>query len=195
MMEEPTPGLQKLQEDLEILKTMAAQMAAYLPSDVLFWPLHSVTMPRLTLGGYLMRQHRLVALFNLLTQEQQNQLQAAMTEYHTALEDRTVIFEQKAHKELDSRLRQWSEHLRDMRADRGRAVNYATAAEIRVMIEVMMQQLQKFPYQLSSEYVYRLKNVDSGLLARWRKGPFVWPEEWQSAYPQTEFWWLYGEPK
>ena len=195
MTVDKTPGLQKLQQDLEIIVAMAAQMEAYLPSDVLFWPCTLSSMPRLTLGGYLMRQHRLVALFDLLTQAQQNQLQAAMTEYHTALEDRTVIFEQKAHKELDSRLRQWSEHLRDMRADRGRAVNYATAAETRVMIEVIARQLQKYPYQLNPEFGYRLKNIDAGLLAHWQKGAFVWPDEWQSAYPPTEFWWLYGEPK
>ena len=142
-----------------------------------------------------MRQQRLIALFDLLTPAQQGQLQAAMTLYHTALEDRTVIFEQKAHKELDSRLRQWSEHLRDMRSDRGLAVNYGTAVEVRVMIEALARQLQKFPYQLNPEFIYRLKNVDAGLLASWSKGDFVWPEEWQAAYPKAEWWWLYGRPK
>ena len=195
MNDQSSPGLEKLAQDLETLTAMAEQMMDYIPSDVMFWPLHSLAMPRLTLGGYLMRQQRLVALFDLLTETQQGQLQAAMTRYHTALEDRTVVFEQKAHKELDSRLRQWSEHLRDMRSDRGKAVNYATAVEVRAMIEAMVRQLQKFPYQLSADFLYRLKNVDAGLLAAWNKGEFVWPEEWADAYPRAENWWLWGTPK
>ena len=57
----------KLTRDLSILVAMAAEMETYLNSDVLFWHMSTSHMPALTLGGYLMRQHRLLALRDLLT--------------------------------------------------------------------------------------------------------------------------------
>ena len=57
---------EKLAQDVPILSAMAAEMANYLDSDILFWPLSGSRMPRLTLGGYLMRQQRLLILKNSL---------------------------------------------------------------------------------------------------------------------------------
>ena len=71
-------GNNKLMRDLSILAAMAAEMEAYLNSHVLFWHMSSSRMPALTLGGYLMRQHRLLALRSLLTGEQLSELDAAV---------------------------------------------------------------------------------------------------------------------
>src|SRR5688500_2426298 len=55
----------RLSEDLEVLEAMAAEMNEYLKSEVLFWPMRQGNLPRLTIGGYLMREHRLRALAEL----------------------------------------------------------------------------------------------------------------------------------
>jgi len=175
---------------------MAAEMEAYLKSDVLFWRMSKFSVPALTLGGYLMRQHRLLLLRDLLTQNQQADLSSTVALYNSSLVERIVRFEQKAHRELDARLRQWGEYLKDV--DRGVAAkssNYSTAVEVRAMIISITDQLQLAPYNLSRQVPQQVALLDSQLRRSWEPGDFVWPNSWQPAYPTVEYWWLYGKPK
>jgi len=55
-------GSERLAQDAAVMGAMAGQMAEYLDSEILFWPLGRGNMPMLTLGGYLLREHRLLAL-------------------------------------------------------------------------------------------------------------------------------------
>lgn len=57
-----TNGIKKLNNDLDILQSMVEELANYLSSDVLFWPLFKSSYPKMTLGGYFMRQRRLQRL-------------------------------------------------------------------------------------------------------------------------------------
>jgi len=185
-----------LTQDLEILVAMTAEIETYLNSDVLFWHMSKSRMPRLTLGGYLMRQYRLLLLQDLLTDAQQTDLNTAVTQYNNILVEKIVRFEQKAHRELDARLRQWGEYLKDV--DRGVASttsNYRTAVEVRAMITAIIGQLKLAPYRLDQRIPQQVALLDNHLQWLWEHGSFVWPEEWQPAYPQMEYWWLYGNPK
>ena len=186
----------KLIRDLKILAAMAAEMETYLNSDVLFWHMSTSGMPALTLGGYLMRQHRLLALRNLLTGEQLSELDAAVYEYNSALVEKTVRFEQKAQREMDARLRQWSEYLKD--AEQGIATsssNYSTAVEARAMVTAIQDQLQLAPFTLHERARQQSELLDNQLRRLWEPGDLVWPEEWKPAYPLMDYWWLYGKPK
>ena len=186
----------KLIRDLKILAAMASEMEPYLNSNVLFWHMSTSGMPALTLGGYLMRQHRLLALRNLLSGEQLSELDAAVFEYNGALVEKTVRFEQKAQRELGARLRQWSEYLKD--AERGVATsssNYGTAVEARAMIAAIQDQLQLAPFTLDGRTLQQSELLDNQLRRLWEPGELVWPKEWQPAYPQMDYWWLYGKPK
>lgn len=186
----------KLQHDLAILTAMADEMADYLRSDVLFWPMSSGGMPKLTLGGYLMRQFRLLALGDTLQPAEQQQLSRAVSTFNQALVERVVRFEQKAHQELEARIRQWGEYLRDLEKDRDMGpAGYGTAVETRAMIAVLVEKLQKRPYQLQPRIMPRIDLLDQNLRHFWEPGPFVWVAAWQPAYPQADFWWLYGQPK
>ena len=64
-----------------IVVAMVDEMREYILSDILFWPMASSNMPRLTLGGYLMRQHRLLLLSGQLMAEEQAQLHDVMDQY------------------------------------------------------------------------------------------------------------------
>jgi hypothetical protein len=187
-------GTQKLKQDLEILERMAAGMEEYLKSDVLFWTMGRTDMPQLTLGGYLMRQRRLLLLRHLLDEAGRVRLDQAINQYKQALVDRLVRWEQKAHQELEARLRQWQEHLRDIRNKQTR-VNYATAAEVRTMIAAFLEELEEPPYQLDANIPRRLNALDRELQNHLQPGGLIWPEEWQPAYPREEYWWLYGRPR
>jgi hypothetical protein len=187
-------AIQKLQQDLEILERMAASMEEYLKSDVLFWTMGRTDMPQLTLGGYLMRQRRLLLLRHLLDEAGEKRLDQAVFQYGQAIADRVVRWEQKAHQELEARMRQWQEHLRDIRNKQTR-VNYATAAEVRTMIAAFLEELEEPPFQLDANIPRRLNALDRELQNHLQPGNFIWPEEWQQAYPREEYWWLYGRPR
>lgn len=180
----------KLSKDLHILEAMANEMDAYLKSETAVWPLGG-SLPKLTLGGYLLRQHRLLALADQLSPAQWQLLETAVAQFNAALADKVVRTETLAHDELERRLRQWSSYLSESRQSQ-RAVNYETAVENRAIIQALIGFLQQAPYQLDQRITQQLKVWDNGLGQQWQKGPFVWEESWQAAYPAGEYWWLYG---
>jgi hypothetical protein len=183
----------KLTQDVTILAEMAGEMADYLRSDVLYWQMMKGGLPKLTLGGYLMRQHRLLALPELLTDEEQAVVDTAVTQFNHTLVEKIVRLEQKAHQELEARIRQWAEYLKDFRWERGAAAaGYTSAVENRVMITAVIDKLQMPPYQLNTRLTEQLALLDGNLRSHWRSGPFLWPQAWQSAYPKADYWYLYG---
>ncbi len=183
----------KLGRDVTVLAAMANEMDDYLRSDVLFWQMEKGGLPKLTLGGYLMRQHRLLALPALLSDEEQTIVNTAVTQFNQALVEKIVRLEQKAHQELEARIRQWNEYLKDFRWEQQAALaSYGSAVETRVMLTSLMDKLQIPPYELDARIVRQVTSLDSNLRSRWRSGPFIWPESWQPAYPKTDYWYLYG---
>jgi hypothetical protein len=186
----------KLHKDILILTAMAADMVQYLDNDVLFWSMSSGAMPKLTLGGYLMRQHRLLALADSLEVGELQMLNTAVFQFNQALIERIVRFEKKAHTEIEARIRQWGEYLRDLeREEFPSKSGYATAVEARAMLAALVNKLQNRPYQLQSRIRPRIDVLDKSLQRFWEPGQFIWEDAWQPAYPQTDYWWLYGVPK
>ncbi len=188
-------GVERLREDLDILEAMAADMDEYLRSDVLYWKMSEAQMPMLTLGGYLMREYRLLALRDLLDAAEQARLDTAVAQYNQALEGKVVRFEQRAQEELGVRARQWGRYLDDMRQEpKVAGINYETAVTNRAMITALLDRLQTPPYRLDGGLTETIEAFDKGLRTHWQKGEFVWPADWKPAYPQEKYWWLYGRP-
>lgn len=187
-------GTEKLQEDLGVLEAMVAEMADYLQSDVLFWPMVPTGMPKLTLGGYLMRVQRLQALANLLSEADRKRVETAVNAFNDLTQEKVVRLEERAHTELEARIRQWGEALNEFKGETSLSY-YRTAVEARLMIELLVHKLQSFPFQLNPRIMSQVKLLDLNLSNKWQRGDFIWSEEWQPAYPQSEFWWLYGRPK
>ncbi len=187
---------EKLRQDLKIVEAMSVEMDDYLISQTLFWPLADASLPRLTLGGYLMRQHRLTALRALLDPDEQARLDAAVTQFNKALVEKVVRFEQRAHEELHARLRQWSEYLRELsHVSIAAGDYYASAVETRAMIAALLDKLEMPPYELDKRVLDELNAYDRALRNYWSAGEFIWPAEWQPAYPRSDYWWLYGRPR
>ncbi len=189
-------GDEKLARDVDILAAMAQEAPDYLDSDVLFWPLSGISAVKMTLGGYLMRQHRLLALQDQLDAAQAATVDTAVVQFNQALVERVVRFETKGNHEIDARLRQWSEYLRDV--EQGVAAtssNYATAVDARVMLTALKEALEMPPYRLAADATRKMDLSDLQLRRLWVPGDFVWPEEWAPAYPPGVYWYLYGEPR
>jgi hypothetical protein len=187
-------GTEKLYDDLDVMAAMAAEMDEYLRSDVLFWPLRNSDLPRLTLGGYLMRQHRLLELRDLLDAEAQERLHDTIHQFQSALSEKIVRSEEKAHEEAGARLRQWQQYLREVK-EGVEIAYYASAVDTRAMLEALVAQLRISPYELDQEVPRQLATLDRELSRYWEPGNFVWPVEWKPAYPQNEYWWLFGRPR
>ncbi|HSG17432.1 MAG TPA: hypothetical protein VLE70_14055 [Anaerolineae bacterium] len=189
-------GTDRLKKDLIILETMAAEMDEYLRNDHLFWPLSDSSLPRLTLGGYLMRQHRLIALRKMLDEEEKVRLDAAEEQFNMALVEKVVAFERKAHDELRARLRQWNEYLKELKqVSLSAGTYYPSAVEARAMIAALLNKLETRPYQLDRRVLNEVAAYDRVLANYWEAGDFTWPEAWTAAYPRQKYWWLYGRPR
>ncbi|UCG24130.1 MAG: hypothetical protein JSW55_18735 [Chloroflexota bacterium] len=193
---EVSEATERLKKDLVILEAMAAEVDEYLRNDTLFWPLGDSTLPRLTLGGYLMRQHRLLALRKMLDEEEKARLDAAEEQFNAALVEKVVAFENKAHEELRARLRQWQEYLKELQQVSLAAGDYyPSAVETRAMIAALLSKLEMRPYKLDRRVLNEVAAYDRVLANYWAAGDFAWPEAWTAAYPRQKYWWLYGRPR
>ena len=187
----------KLQKDLDILEAMAEQMSSYLRMDTLFGPL-GPNYPKLTLGGYLMREHRLLALQDTLTPAEQDRLLKARQTFENIVMEWVVATEKKAEKEIDARLRQWQETIRDLRENAPRNwPYYKTSIEARVMLQALISMLSAPPFKLDETIPSRLSVLDQAHYAAWHSNAqlFVWDEDWAVAYPAADYEYLYGKPR
>ncbi len=182
-----------LDNDLNILERFAELTPTYLSSEALFYPT-GPNIPEMTFGGILLRQHRLLLLKHLLHLPEQYRLDVAIANFQAALDNNIVRFEKKCYRELSARLRQWKEYLRDLQQDKSVFSYYKSAVEPRVMIDVILQQLNLPPYSPPEYTQERVLKLDVLLQMRWLDGAFVWHEAWQPAYPHETFWYLYGSP-
>lgn len=174
---------------------MADGMADYLRSTNLFGRTGG-NMPKLTLGGYLLRRHRLLALKSLLSVSEQAQLDAAVAKVDALLSQNIVRSEAKAQQEVEARLRQWQANVADIRRDAKAFFHtYPTVSETRTMLAHLLDMLSSYPYQVDEELGERLELIDVGLRNLLQTSEYVGPEEWDVAYPRDEYWWLYGRPR
>ncbi len=186
---------QIIEQDLRVMEQMAAEMDAYLISECTHWVMGNGEMPPLTIGGYLMRYDRLTILCKKLRLEDQVRVRQAAALYDEALKEKVVRFEARAHQELHGFISGWVRHLKTLASCKGDYTpKYAKLVDTRVVIDAIMKRLEKFPYQLDRKVAEELNSLDKNLHSRWQKGAFVWDEMWQPAYPQDEYWWLYGQP-
>ncbi len=185
-----------LSRDLQILEKMSSDMDAYLKSESMHWVIGNGDVPRLTIGGYLMRQERLIFLCEKLDVEDQQRLQKGVEQFRRTLKEKVVLFEKRAHQELHARLGEWVGYLRSLKKyGSSRAAKYASVVDTRLVIEVVVDKLHMPPYQLQSQIPEELDTLDQNLRDRWQEGEFVLPAVWQPVYPRQKYWWLYGHPK
>lgn len=185
-----------ISHDLLILEEMAANMGFYLDSNAVDWTIPRVNMPKLTIGGYLMRQHRLEILASLLKPQDTARLRASIEIFDGSLLERIVRFETRAHQELHNRISEWMGHMRELGSRMTSGVNYYSGiVDTRVVITSLIERLQTQPFKLESGIVDKVDALDKNLRARIDDHPFIWEPIWITAYPRDKYWWLYGRPK
>ncbi len=184
------------ERDLYTLETMVAHLPDYLISDSTAWGIYKHDIPKLTIGGCLMRQHRLSAMQALLSPQQQERLHNTISTLNEILANNVVRFEQKSHQELHARLGEWMHCLRHLSKHIDEdGCYYGDKVDIRVVISALIYQMQQDPFKLEEQITTQVQTLDNNLKTRWQSGEFVWIQEWQGAYPANEYWYLYGFPE
>lgn len=188
-------GKEKLVQDLKIVGQMVDKLEAYLNSNEIFWQNIDDDLVPPTMGGYWLREHRLLALQDtLLDGTQQSKLESTVAQFNQIYSRNKLQAEAKAQQELTARVRQWDNDLDDLLHDDFPSIAYYSVdVEVRAIIVVLFDKLQQNSVQISAAVTSQLEWLDKQLEKRWQSGEFIWPAEWVPAYPQDIYWWLYGK--
>ena len=191
-MTKKTPTLAfDLARDVRALGAMAANLTPYLYEKELYGYL-SGDLPRLTVGGLLMRLYRLSRLSDHLSAEQQNVVQDAAINLEAEQSEWGVHYEHKLQQELEARLNALGRFLEECREGSAAcAASYPIEAEKRTIIEHLRREAierEVMPPELET----RLRQLDNQLRRLLTDGAFISDPILQEVYPRDEFWWLYG---
>ena len=181
-----------LAHDLTVLRAMAAELPDYLLSGVLFWQMQAGSgVPKLSLGAMLLTRARLAAAGPQLTAAQQAELDLTSRDLEAELVRWPAAAENKAAQELRSRVNLWQAFLRDCQESPDACTdNYSHEVNQRVLAALL---LRRFPRLADSPEARRLAPLDVQLRRRLKTGAFILPAEFQAGFPQSEFWFLYGQ--
>jgi hypothetical protein len=183
-----------LSHNLDALTAMASNLTPYLYEDELFGHLGN-RLPKLTVGGLLMRLHQLEYLEENLDSEQRQDLHDAHMNLDAARNEWAMHFEQKILKEIESRLGSIRWFLDDCARDPGSCYGgWRNEVEKRTIVQHLINEAKRLEI-LTDDLKGEVAQVDSRLRTHFDSGDFVWDDELQDAYPQNEYWWLYGFAK
>lgn len=179
-----------LQRDLRALSAMASSLTPYLYENGMYGPLAN-DLPRLTIGGLLLRLYRLNRLTSILNAEQQAAVKQAQAAFEAERARWAVHYNEKLQRELQSRLDALSGFLRECSEDwRACAASYPSQAEKRTMIEHLHREAEDRGL-VTNAHLARLKDVDQKLKRMLKEGDLITDERLAGVYPRDEFWWLY----
>jgi hypothetical protein len=180
-----------LERDLRVLEAMASSLTPYLYESEMYGYL-SGDLPKLTLGGLLLRLYRLSRLDEILTADQQKMVQEARTNFETQTSHWAVHYENKLRHELRSRIDAFNHYLNECFEDsQGCTANYPSQAEKRTMIEHLRAEAETHN-ALTNELRARIGEIDRKLRDQLQESEFIFDERLTGVYPREHFWWLYG---
>jgi hypothetical protein len=187
-----------IERDLVFVEEMASELEPYLLSKTLYWSLNArrsaqYNLLKGTLGGMLIRAHKLSALRDSLTPDQQQRLHDARTKIEEELTHWAVQTSQKAAREVKARLNSWGAYLQECQSNaRQYESEYPQQTEGRTILEFLFAYTDDDAASAAAHA--RLTQLDGLLQSISRAHEFVWDEALIPAFPQDRFWWLYRWP-
>lgn len=191
MTDQPPSLAFNLDRDVDVLAAMASNLTPYLYEGEMFGYL-SGDLPKLTLGGLLLRIYRLTRLEDALDAEQQSLVQDARINLDAARSEWAVHYETKLVRELTYRIDAFGRFLRDCSYDMNNcALDFPVQAEKRTMAKHLVDELTRHG-ELPANLVTELTALDAHLQRIFRAGDFITDGRLAPIYPREEFWWFYG---
>jgi hypothetical protein len=179
--------------DFRYMQAGAEILEDFLLSQDVYWPIGiqapngETPYPQLSLGGLVLARTR--AQVKAISPTEQAQLARVSEAINGAHLKWRVAWEKKASSECRGRLTQWRNYIEDYQekpaADYDR---YAYEVTRRVILQILAAdagELTSAERELIFVLDARLKN----LIVR---GEFIWDVDLQAAFPDDEFWFLYG---
>lgn len=181
--------------DLAFIQEMADDIKDYLLGSELYEQLMSrdFMLPMGTLGGLFLRLHRLRALADQMSDEQQVAFETAAGHVEVELDRWAVQAMEKVQREIKARLHNWHDFLLELERDPIRHTSeYPTQVEGRTILDLLVEYAgDEAPPETETD----LRAADVKLRDNTQFGDFVWGEEMQPAFPRERFWWLYLHPR
>src|SRR5579859_5041693 len=171
-----------LEEDVRAVGAMAASLVPYIYQSAVFSGMPG-PLPSLTIGGLLLRLHRLRALTKLLTAEQQRVVETAQKQFDDVRAQWSVAYEEKLKHELPSRLRSLNQFLIDCGDKRFCAEIYPSEIEKRVMVTHLQSEADA-RHALEPSTEAQINSIDGRVRALTEPGEFVWDKRLLVAYPR-----------
>jgi len=184
-----------LDRDVRTVEAMAARLKPYVYENELYG-LMPGDLPRLTVGGLLMRLRRLSALTDQLSPKQQNIVQSAQQQLDAIRKEWGVAYEGKLQRELTARLNSLGQFLSECHESPRRCFDgYPSAIEKRVIAQAIADEMEA---RNTATTITRASLTDfDNNLRRYVKptDAFIWDARLEPAYPRDQYWYLYVEPK
>lgn len=179
-----------LEQDFAFVRAGLEELENYLLSDELYWPLSGYgNLPRLTIGGLLLSFRRVRARGHLAIEQAEIigrtiALDLIRSKWRSA-------WERKIRRELRSRLDLWKNYLADYsQSPETQSGFFEQQVQWRVLLELLGGEMTEPAQELSI-----LNDLDKVLKSSWLPGNFAWEPDLIEAFPQGEFWFLYGRLK
>jgi hypothetical protein len=173
------------EKDRAYLKAGIPELADYLLSGELYWPItaRGYDLPRLTIGGILLAKTRLEA--------RGERIEALMAQLDAVRSKWRAAWEAKAGREFQSRFVLWSNYLADYRHNpEGHTDAYPHEVSYRVILQLLLSELPAPPPEREA-----LFQLDGVLRSSFSPGDFIWETDLQSGFPREEYWFLFGKLK
>jgi uncharacterized protein YukE len=172
-----------MEKDRAYLEAGIPELGDYLLSNELYWPIaaRGYDLPRLTIGGMLLVKTRLEA--------RGERIEALVAQLDTVRSKWRAAWETKAGREVQARIRLWSNYLTDYRQNpEGHADAYPHEVRFRVMLHLLLAELPTPPAEQEG-----LSQLDGVLRASLSPGDFIWEADLQPGFPREVYWFLYGK--
>jgi len=171
------------EQDKAYLEAGIPELGDYLLSKELYWPISTrgYSLPRLTIGGILLAQARLEA--------RRERIESLVSQFDGVRSKWRVAWETKAGREVEARMRLWSNYLADYRHNpENHADAYPHEVHYRVMLHLLFAELPSPPAESEA-----LSQLDAVLRAKLIASKFIWETDLQAGFPREVYWCLYGK--
>jgi hypothetical protein len=169
--------------DRAYLEAGIPELGDYLLSSELYWPIttRGYTLPRLTIGGILLSKIRLEA--------REERIESLVAQLDAVRSRWQVAWETKAGREVQARMRLWSNYLADYRHDPERHADaYPHEVRYRVMLDLLLSEMPSVPAELEE-----LSQLDNLLRSNFTNTDFIWDADLRSGFSKETYWFLYGK--
>ncbi|KAB2866279.1 MAG: hypothetical protein F9K46_02655 [Anaerolineae bacterium] len=179
-----------IEKNLRTLRAMVEALTPYVYEEELFGHLGD-NMPKMTVGGLLLRLHQLEGLQAALNKNQQTQLAETRQKFEQMRYEWRTHYEKKVLQELRSRAETSLRYLQDATDAMG---DWGNQIEKRTIIAELMNEASAQNIVIPAELKGLVSEADGFLRRYFKAGGFFWDERFANAYPQETYWWLYGKP-